>query len=136
MRKAFVALAFVLAAGCGGDSSTGLTGNASFAGTYNLSTVNGSALPFVIQATGPKIEITSDQIIANSGGTFSQTTSIRITNGTAVTTQTVSDGGTYTLNGTAASFRFNSDGSTGTGTVSGNTLIVADGGFSSLYLKQ
>ena len=136
MRKVLAVLAFALVAGCGDDSSTGLTGNASFAGTYNLSTINGSPLPFVIQATGPKLEVISDQIVVNAGGTFTETTSVRITNGTAVTTSTDSDGGTYTLNGTAVTFRFNSNGSTGTGTVAGNTLVVAESGFSQVYLKQ
>ena len=125
--------AAVLLAGCGSDNSTNPT-QAQVAGTWNLTTVNGSPLPFTIQAT-PKIEVVSDQLVVSTNGTFTETTQTRTTNGTTVTNQTVPDGGTYSLNGTAATFIFN-DGSTGAGTVSGTTLIVAFPGVSLDYQKQ
>jgi hypothetical protein len=134
MRRLFAVVTLLALAACGGDSSTGINGN--IAGTYNLSTVNGSGLPFVLQAANPKVEILSDQLIVNGNGTFSENGSFRVTNGTQVTTQVIPDAGTYTINGTAVSFVFNSDGSTGTGTLSGNSLIIAQSGFSSVYTKQ
>ena len=137
MRRILVmtfAFASVLLAGCGSDSSTGPT-QASLAGTWNLSTINGSPLPFVIQASSPKIELLSDQIVVSANATFSQSTVARVTDGSTVSTTTIADNGTYTLNGTAAVFTF-SDGSTGTGTVSGNTFTVAEGGYSWVYKKQ
>ena len=134
MRKFLTVAVFALFTACGGDSSTQPV-TASVVGTYQLSTINGSGLPFVLQAANPKVEILGDQLVVNAGGTFSQNTSIRVTNGTAVTTQTLLDAGTYTLNGTAATFMFNSDGSTGTATVGTNQLTIAEGGFSSVYKK-
>jgi hypothetical protein len=137
MRRMFVlacSFAAVALTACGSDGSTAPT-PASVAGTWNLTTINGSPLPFVLQALDPKVEILSDQITASSNGTFSDTYQFRFTQGTTVTTQTATDVGTYTLNGTAVSFIF-SDGSSATGTISGNTITVAESGFSSVYKKQ
>lgn len=137
MRRILVmtfAFATVLLAGCGSDSSTAPT-LSSLAGTWNLSTVNGSPLPFVVQASSPKIELLSDQIVVSANGTFTESTVARFTDGTTVSTTTIPDAGTYTLNGTAAVFTF-SDGSSGTATVSGNTFTVASGGYSQVYRKQ
>jgi hypothetical protein len=108
----------------------------SAAGTWNLTTVNGSPLPFIAQAASPKVELLSDQLILGASGTFTQTTTVRFTDVGVDTTQTFADAGTYTVNGTAISFRFNSDGSVETGTVGSTTLTVAGGGFSAVYTKQ
>lgn len=125
--------AAVFLAGCGSDDSTSPT-QAAVAGTWNLSTVNGASLPFTIQTT-PKIEVLSDQLVVSANGTFTESTQTRTTNGTAVTLETVPDGGTYSLNGTAATFIFN-DGTTGAGTLTATGLIVAFPGVSLSYLKQ
>lgn len=139
MRRFFtIALLTVLGsslAGCGSDSGTNPT-TASLAGTWNLTTVNGSPLPFTAQASNPKIEIMNDQIIAAAGGTFTETGNYRVTNAGVVSTVPFTDSGTWVVNGTAVSFRFSSDNSVGTGTVSGNTFTVAESGFSSVYVKQ
>jgi hypothetical protein len=125
--------ATVLLAGCDSGDTTVPTQNA-VSGTWNLTTVNGSPLPFTIQST-PKIEVVSDQLVVSANGTFTESTQTRTTNGTTITTQTIPDAGTYSLNGTAATFIFN-DGTTGAGTVSGNTLTVAMTGVSLVYQKQ
>jgi len=137
MRRILVSVftaATVLLSACGSDSSTNPTPT-SIAGTYNLSTVNGAALPYILQAANPKVEIISDQIVIAANGTFTQSTSARITQGTTISTSTIPDNGTYSLNGTAATFIF-SDGSTGTATVSNNTLTIAETGISLVYTKQ
>ena len=126
-------IATVLLAGCDSDDTTGPSQN-SVSGTWNLTTVNGSALPFTLQST-PKIEVLSDQLVVSANGTFTESTQLRFTNGTVVSTQTITDAGTYSLNGTAATFIYN-DGTTGAGTVSGNTLTVAEPGLSLVYQKQ
>ena len=128
------AFATALLAGCGSDTATAPT-QASVAGTWNLSTVNGSPLPFVLQAANPKLELVSDQFVVSANGTFTESTVARVTDGGTVSTTTIPDAGTYTLNGTAATFTF-SDGSSGTATVSGNTFTVASGGYSQVYKKQ
>ena len=137
MRRILVSVftaATVLLSACGSDSTTAPTPT-SIAGTWNLTTVNGAALPFVLQAANPKIEILSDQIVILSNGSFTQSTQARATSGTTITTQTIPDGGTYTLNGTAATFTF-TDGGSETATVSGNTMTIAETGLSLVYNKQ
>jgi hypothetical protein len=136
MRRILVSVftaATVLLSACGSDSTTAPTPT-SIAGTWNLTTVNGAALPFVLQAS-PKIEILSDQIVILANGSFTQSTQARLTNGTTITTQTIPDAGTYTLNGTAATFTF-TDGGSETATVSGNSMTIAETGLSLVYNKQ
>jgi hypothetical protein len=136
MRRALatvctVAMAFL--AGCGSDGPT-LPTQASVAGTWNLTTVNGATLPFTLQAS-PKVEVLSDQLIVAANGTFTESTQLRLTDGTTVTTTTVPDGGTYTLSGTSATLNFN-DGTQAAGIVSGNTFTVALSGLSLVWKKQ
>ena len=137
MRK-FLMVLYVFATACGGgkDSPTQPT-PASVAGTWNLQSMNGTALPFVIAQTGAnKTELTADVLTVVAGGSFTQMTTIRTTLNGQVTTQTIPDAGAYVLNGTNVTFQFISDGSIGTGTVSGTTLTVSTPGFSYIYRKQ
>ena len=137
MRR-LVALFLALAAACGGESSTGPSSNTpTIVGTWDLKTVNGQAVPFVIAQIGlDKIEILSETYTFVPGGAFTQITSVRLTQNGAATTASESDAGTYTLNGSAVSLRWNSDGSTGTASLSGNTLTAAEGGFSAVYQRR
>ncbi len=127
-------VATVLLAGCGGDAGTPPM-EATLAGTWNLATVNGTPLPFVIQPANPKIEILSDKLVLTASGTFAQSILARQTSGGTITTQNIEDGGTYQATGTSAAFTFN-DGSHGNGTVDGNSLTVADVGYALVYVKQ
>src|SRR5262245_21206057 len=135
MRRLLV-LALSLVAACGGDSTTGPPVQEQIAGTWTLSTVNGAPLPFTIAQTGTnKIEILSDVFVVVSTGSFTQTTTVRSTINGVVSTQSVADAGTYTVNGTAITLHFNSDGSTGTASWSGNTMTTTDGGIALVYLR-
>jgi hypothetical protein len=127
-------VATVLLAGCGGDPGTPPT-QVSLAGIWNLQSVNGEPLPYTVQPANPKIEILSDELVLSPSGNFSQSVQARATSSGTITTQNIQDGGTYIANGTVAEFTFN-DGSTGSGTVDGNTLTVAQVGFSLMYRKQ
>jgi hypothetical protein len=97
--------------------------------------VDGSPLPFVAQAS-PKVELVSEQFVLKENGTFSETMLYRFTNGTSVTTQTLTDGGTYSISGSQVSLVFNSDGLPNTATLSGNTMVIAEPGHSYQYTKQ
>ena len=129
-------LLLMVAAACGGDSPTEPT-PASVAGTWRLQTVNGSALPYVlVQFETDKVELTSEVLTVAASGSFTQLTQFTTTQSGQVSVEDLTDAGTYTLNGTAATFTYDSDGSTGTGSLSGNTLTVAGGGFAMVYRKQ
>ena len=137
MRKLRLALIALAVLACGGDSTAPT--NASVAGTWSLRSINGSALPFVVfQDATSKEELTSDVFTFTSSGTFTEHTTIRETLSSQVTTTDQTDDGTYTLNGTAITVHFNSDGSNMTGSVSGNTITVTDSGSGlvGVYQKQ
>ena len=122
------------AAACSSDSSGP---DVSVVGTWQLQTVNGQALPYVVAQSGSdKIEVTSDVLTVAEGGAFTEITTIRVTSGGTVTTQSIPDAGSYSVNGTAVNFTFQSDGSSGTGTLSESTLTVATQGVSLVYKKQ
>jgi hypothetical protein len=136
-RRWFLPVTLLIALGtaCSSDDSTGP--ETSVAGTWTLQTVNGFDLPYVVaQSGGDKVEVTADVLTVADGGAFTELTTIRVTTGGVATTQSVPDAGTYTVNGTAVTFHFQSDGSSGTGTLTGNTLTVATQGVSLLYRKQ
>jgi hypothetical protein len=140
MRRVTSVLALTLAtvlAACGGSDKSTAPTTASVAGVWNLQTVNGNNLPYTVIAVGSDhIEVTSDVITASSNGTFSQVTTLRVTQSGQTQTQNQPDSGTWSLNGTAVTFTFQSDGSTGTGSLSGNTLTVTEGGLALVYKKQ
>lgn len=135
MRRLILSVMCALAA-CGGDSPTAPT-QASVVGTWQLQSVNGQGLPYIAEQVGAdKVELTSDVVTAAAGGSFAEIVSYRITQGGQVSAYSESYAGTYTLNGTAVTFRWNDDGSIGTGTVSGSTLTVAGNGLSLVFRKQ
>jgi hypothetical protein len=127
----------LLAVACGASDAATAPTSASVAGTWNLQTINGAGLPYVLDQTGAnKDELVSDVVTAVSTGSFTRTTTVRTTFNGQVTTQSVADAGRYSLNGTAVVFTFNSDNSVGTGSISGNTLTVADNGVALVYRRQ
>ena len=111
------------------------TAPVSMVGTWNLVTVNGAPLPFVLQPADPKIEVTSDRFIFVSAGTFTEDYTFRITNGTTVTSQSTTIGGTYTVSGATVHLVF-SDGDVFDTTVSGGTMTLTGNGVVLLYNRQ
>ena len=131
-RRAFVVLALVLAA-CGSDASTE---PASVVGTWSLQTVNGSPLPFVAAQSGSdKAEIMGDTIKISAAGSFIESTTIRTTLSGVATIQTLADTGTYKVSGSTLTLSSTADGSSGTGTWSGNTITATIEGFSFVYKR-
>ena len=132
----FKLVALLALVACGGDNDPTSPGN-SLAGTWSLQSINGTALPYVVLQSGAnKIELTADILTVSSGGSFTQTSTIKTTVNGQVTTESVSDAGSYTVNGNAVSFVFNSDATTGTGVLSGNSLSVGAEGAAFIYRKQ
>jgi hypothetical protein len=132
----FLALPFALA--CGNDP---ISANASIAGTWNLKTVNGSSLPFTILQLGTtKTELISDVYTLTASdstkGSFTTTSVVRLTQNGQVTTQTSSDAGTYTLNGTSVTLVSHGGGPTVTGSWNGNTITATTQGSSFVFGRQ
>jgi hypothetical protein len=128
MRSLFLTIAALSLLACGGDS-TGPT--ASAVGTWDLQTIDGSPLPFTIfeLASPPdKLEVTSDTFVASSNGTYSETATLRETQGTTVTTQTQTDTGTWTQNNAAITLTSDSDGSSSSAAISGDVITASVSG--------
>ena len=94
-------------------------------GTYTLASVNGGNLPAtVVLVPGYRLEIISGTLTVRDNDTWTETATIRETEGTTVTTSTTTVNGTYTINGNTATFT-DSDGDALTSTFSGgNTLTT------------
>ena len=134
LKSLLVAVASMAFLACGGDSATNVS--ASLAGTWNMTSANGSSLPYVLQAANPKIELLNEQVIFSSAGTLTITGNGRVTDAGTVTNQPITDSGTWTLTGTTVTVHFNSDNSNSSGVLSGNTLTVVETGFSAVFTKQ
>lgn len=133
LAKAGACFTLFVAASCGGDSTA--PGTANIAGSYALQTVNGAPLPFVVLQIGAdKIEVLNETVTLAAGDTFTQQGSLRITQNGVVAIDSYAEVGEYTRNGTALNLVF-SDGTSGTGTISENTITVGVSGLSLVYRK-
>ena len=138
MRKTLlstVALAVAFTTACGGDSSTGPN---SVAGTYSLTTVNSSPLPFVfINDASGKFEILSDVYSVSDNGTYTNPTIVRSTVNGEVTTDTLMSDGTYTRSGSSITLTDSSDPTNKlSGTVTASALTINASGFVLVYQRS
>ena len=86
------ALALMIAA-CGGSTSPALP---SIAGVYHLQTIDHTQLPFItIQNTQGSVAIEADTLTILDGGTWSEFTTLQVTNNGQTAAQTSSDNGTW-----------------------------------------
>jgi hypothetical protein len=142
MRSMLVTLCAVATSvltACGSDNSTAptptsLADNSLVIGTWNLTTVDGVALPHIVQAEDPLVEILSDRLVLLADGRFTELLRFRVTESGAILTQSRPDAGRYSFNGTVATFTFN-DQTRGTGTVLGGSLTVAGTGTPFVYMR-
>ena len=135
MRRVMMALGTISLLACGGDSTGPEV--ASAVGTWNLVTVNGSPLPFIIVQVQPsyKLELLSDRFVVNADGTYSETFSYRETDNGTVTTTTDGDTGTWTQSNAALTITA-SDGTVSQAAISGDTITASESGFVSVYHRQ
>jgi len=116
-RLLLLALPLALMA-CGSDNDNTPITVATLAGTWNLTTANGAALPFTITTTPAKVELLSATVVVAATGSFAGTEQTRTTVGTGTpTTATLPIAGTISLSGTLVTVSI-----TGSTAVSG-TLI-------------
>ena len=136
----FVLLVFGLGA-CGGDgaSTTGpddTEPESVTAGTYTLQSIDGEPLPVVIDQIGTyTLEFTAASITLNADLTCSDSFSIRETESGVVTTATVPDICTYTINAGAISVTYPSDGIVVGGSIVGSQLTLSDDGLVLIFQK-
>ena len=128
VRNGLIIVALATVGACGGDSVTSTTASASLAGTYTLRTINGTALPFVLQSGTNSVTVTADAITVADGGTWSEAGAYRQTVNGQTTSQVISDGGTWTRAGASVAFSSRTtSGYSGTFTGSGFNLTDNSG---------
>jgi hypothetical protein len=128
-RAIALCVATISLVACGGDSPTS-PASASIAGTYQLKTINGSALPFTYQSGLNKIVITSDVITVAEGGTWTETGHFTLSYNGQTTDQVIADGGTWTRAGTDVSFYSVQQGEVSySGTFTGGGFSLSDAAF-------
>jgi len=135
IRVAISAGALAVLSACGGsDAGTGV--RASVAGTYQLSTVNGQALPFTETSSGAVVKITAGQLVAQSDGTFSESLTRTTTPpGGATTTATTTTTGTYTVGNQVIVFTYGGSAGTSLGSLIGNGVSIQSGVNAFVYVK-
>ena len=101
MRRLFIAAVIVVFSAC----DRGVVGSSSLFGDYTLRTVNGQSLPRA--ANG--IEYLDDVISLTEAGTYIESGHQRVTLNGQLTTQTISEAGSYTFLGTSVTL-LSSDG--------------------------
>jgi hypothetical protein len=111
----------LLASGVACKSSTSPSTPA-YVGTYSLTRVNGSPLPYSQTTAGVTVTLNSGTAQLLSNGTW--TTSLSVTPAGLST----SSSGTYTVSGSTITFTNTADGSQSPATFSNNTITVVVGG--------
>jgi hypothetical protein len=120
---------------CGDDDPSG-PDTATVAGTYTLRTVNGQDLPFtIINQTGYKLEVLSDEYTLNPNGSFTTVATFRETEGTDVTTSSDTYSGTWQVNGSNVSLTSTVAGIETAAFSGGNTMTFSGNGVSAVYRK-
>jgi hypothetical protein len=112
--------------GCGDDSVS----PADVAGTYTLQSVDGVVLPAILsedESTGNLVEVTAGSATLNQDLTCSLSLDLRETDEGTVTTDTLLQPCTYTIDG---GFTLTPSGGTFalSGSIIGSTLTIIDGG--------
>jgi hypothetical protein len=135
MRRSVLAFGLVFSLGCGSDSPS--EPGANLAGTWNLTTVNGAALPFTLPGSGPAltVEIMGDQIVAYGDNTWIGTTTYRRTEGAGITTVTQVPSGTWNQSGGNVILNY-SGGATARATISGDVITFTAPGVVAVYDRE
>lgn len=133
-RRRYWKVVFLLAALACGDPVSPET---DFLGTYQLQTVNGQALPYVVAQAGQNtVAVTSDQIVVADGGSWSETANYRVTESGTTRTETSTDGGHWVRTGTSlALYSGTATTTTYTGTIGTNRLTFTDASLVQVFVK-
>ena len=125
-------LAAAVLAACGGDSATG---PGSVTGAYELQTIDGDALPFVVAEIGEdRLEITGGRLTLNADNSFSDRLDFRLIEDGETTTDSETVTGTYEVSGSSVTLEYQG-GEPSTVSVSGRTLTQTVEGITFVYRK-
>lgn len=133
MRRLVLALSAASLLACG-DSSGPISNPV---GTWNLSTINGSALPFRLDdQPGYRLEILRDVFVADADGTFTGATTFRETINGTPSTYDEPNNGTWSQTGNTVTVTPSDGTASSTATISGDKITLSEQGFVSVYRRQ
>ncbi len=126
-------LGFLLLAGCARDVSA--PESATVPGIYHLTTVNGTALPYLVQQdAASRVDVTESVLTLNADRTWSEVVAYRVSGGGSASTGTQMTIGTWAaMNGAVA--LTSADGFTSSGAVSRTLLTLIGQGFTMVYRR-
>ena len=120
--------------GCFDDG--GIVGSSTVTGTYTLRSINGAPLPYTISGSGTnKTEIVSESITLFRGDTYARERITRITVNGQASSDTTTEGGSYSLFGTSISMRASGTGPLIQAVINGNTMTFVEAGLTSVFSK-
>ena len=132
-RITVLSLISLLIVGCGDDTGP----DAGLVGTWRLQSVDGQPLPWILEEPGvDKLEVTEEIYTLREGGLFSMTTTFRVTDAGAVSSETVPHNGTYIVDGSSVTFTYTSDGSTDIAAIDNVTMTLDDIGHTFVYRRD
>ena len=133
MKKALLGLLLLVSAGCLNED---VVGDSTATGEYTLTTINNVALPFTLSTSGTtKTEVMDAVISMFEGGTYSETSHLRVTTNGVVTTQTNVDTGSYSFFGTSVTLVSSAGNGERRGRIEGTKMTITEAGKNSVYRK-
>ena len=133
MRKVLFGLLLLISAGCLNED---VVGDSTATGEYTLTTINDAALPFTLSTSGTnKTELLDAVISMFEGGTYSETSHLRVTSNGVVTTQTRVDTGSYSFFGVSVTLVSSAGNGERRGKIEGTKMTITEAGKNSVYRK-
>lgn len=106
-------------------------------GTWRLQTVSGQPIPYILEQDGARtVELTGETVTLLASGRQTMVTSFRVTEGANVFTESIPAPGSYTVNGSTLTLRFDSDPDIYTAIVNGDTMTIEDIGLIFVYRRD
>ena len=137
MTRLLTTLALAAAVAVAGCSDDGSGPDDDETGTYELETIGGDPLPYVIVqiANTYKLEVLDGSITLRSNNTFETSGTLRETENGSSTTVTETDSGTYSLSGSTLILDFQDDEEPQTATLVGDRLTFTSEGLTFVFEK-
>ena|SRR5438105_1990147 len=140
MRRYAAVLLGVLLLGCSSDNSVSADIDAAV-GVYVLQTINGSSLPYNAgNQGGVDVVIVSDQYTLKTGRTYTRDGTLRLTQFGVTVSQTVTESGSWALDGATLTLTIGNSSLGQTGNYSGSltapSLTINQMGFVGVYKKS
>lgn len=104
--------------------------------TFDLTSVNGTSLPYTKTLGTATLRITSDVLVLHADGSYDDTTTYGIPYAGGMQSSTTIERGTYSVSGTTINFKSQSTGGRYSGSLNGTTLTESVNGRTPVYERR